>query len=415
MLLSMMKYFQGYVYVRLTGYAPERFLNLCSNRDILIWNLTPCEDGYEFCISVRGFRELKPILKKTRTKIKILEKTGLPFGIYRYRKRKVFCFGLALSAILIYILSGYVWNIEVNGNSYLSEEIILEFLAEEEAAFGAKIKNIDCAALEEELRSKYSEVIWTSIKIYGTKMTVDIQENLLPEEEYQQKDDTICDIVAAKDGTIKEMVTRNGTPQVTVGAEVKKGDTLVSGQLEIVNDDGEVSQYLYHSADADILAEVTYPYKDEVSVRYQEKVYTGEEKTDYQFQFFQFTLKNPFFRRNQDSVYEVITEERQFHFTDNFYLPIFLVRQSFHGYEMVEKSRTEKEIKALAAKHLENYIADLEEKGIHITKKNVMIVKAKQSYVAKGTITAEESIVSHAATNISEITSEERQATDESD
>lgn len=415
MLLSMMKYFQGYVRVRLTGYAPERFLNLCSNRDILIWNLKPCEDGYEFCISVRGFRELKPVLKKTRTKIKILERTGLPFGIYHYRKRKVFCFGLALSAMLLYLLSGYVWNIEVNGNSYLSEEVILDFLAEEEAAFGAKIKKIDCAALEEDLRSRYSEVIWTSIKIYGTKMTVDIQENLLPEEEYQQDDDTIYDIVAAKDGFIREMVTRSGTPQVSVGAEVKKGEALVSGQLEISDDNGDVSQYLYHSADADILAEVTYPYRDVVNITYQDKIYTGEQKTDYQLKIFQFTLKNPFFRRNKDSVYEVVTEEEQFHFTDNFYLPIFLVRQRFQGYEMAEKSYTEKEAKALAAKNLEHYIAGLEEKGIHILEKNVMIVKAKQSYVAKGAITAEESIVSYAPTEISEITREERQATDESD
>ena len=415
MLLSMVKYFKGYVYVRLTGYAPERFLNLCGNRNILIWNLKPCEEGYEFCISVDGFRELKPILKKTRTRVKIIRKMGMPFGIYHYRKRKVFCGGILLFAVLLYLLSGYVWNIEVNGNSYLSEETILDFLKEEDASFGTKIKNIDCAAVEEKLRTKYSEVIWTSIKIYGTKMTVDIQENLLPEEEYEKKDDTVYDIVAAKDGIIKEMVTRNGTPLVTVGAEVKKGETLVSGQVEIVNDDGEVSQYLYHSADADILAEVVYPYKDEMKAVYTDKVYTGEEKTDYQLKFFDFTVKNPFFHINDDLDYEIVTEEQQFHFTDNFYLPIFLVKQTYKEYKKVEKTYTEKEIKTLASKNLKNYIEDLEEKGIQIIEKNVMIVRTKQSYVAKGTIRAYESIVSHIPTEVSDITSEERQPTDESD
>ena len=67
MLLSVIKYFKGYVYVRLSGYAPERFLNLCGSRDILIWNLKSIADGYEFCISVAGFKQLRPILKKTRT------------------------------------------------------------------------------------------------------------------------------------------------------------------------------------------------------------------------------------------------------------------------------------------------------------------------------------------------------------
>ena len=39
MLLRLIKYFRGYVEVALWGYAPERFLNLCSNHDILIWDL----------------------------------------------------------------------------------------------------------------------------------------------------------------------------------------------------------------------------------------------------------------------------------------------------------------------------------------------------------------------------------------
>ena len=38
--LSWIKFFRGYVYVHLTGYATERFLNLCGSRNILIWNLT---------------------------------------------------------------------------------------------------------------------------------------------------------------------------------------------------------------------------------------------------------------------------------------------------------------------------------------------------------------------------------------
>ena len=46
--LSWIKFFRGYVYVHLTGYATERFLNLCGSRNILIWNLKPTEDGYYF-------------------------------------------------------------------------------------------------------------------------------------------------------------------------------------------------------------------------------------------------------------------------------------------------------------------------------------------------------------------------------
>ena len=73
MIIDKLKYLQGYVRVRLYGYAPERFLNLCSHHDILIWNMEHVEGQYEFCISVRGVRRLKPILRKTGTKIVVVE------------------------------------------------------------------------------------------------------------------------------------------------------------------------------------------------------------------------------------------------------------------------------------------------------------------------------------------------------
>ncbi len=46
--LSLLKYIGGYLEVVLSGYAPERFLNLCGNHNILIWNLRKEEDVYRF-------------------------------------------------------------------------------------------------------------------------------------------------------------------------------------------------------------------------------------------------------------------------------------------------------------------------------------------------------------------------------
>lgn len=415
MLLSIIKYFKGYVYVRLSGYAPERFLNLCGSHDILIWNLKSTEDGYSFYISVAGFKQLRPILKKTKTRIRIQKKYGIPFKLYHYRKRKMFALGMLLFAGLIYYLSGFIWNIEVNGNSYLSEEVVLCFLSGEHASFGAKKKDIDCAVLEETLRSRYPEVIWTSIKIYGTKMTVDIQENLLPEETYEDNPEKPAhDIIAADDGEITEMITRSGTPVVTVGTKVKKGDVLVNGCIEILNDNGEVAKYLYRIADADVTAKVTYPYHDEIPVTYVEKKPTGAKKITYQIRMLDYLVKIPFFSPMEEP-YEVVSDVSQFHFTDNFYLPVYLVRQTYSGYENRQKTYTEKEAKQLASKNLKKYINDLEEKGIQITGKNVIIERTKKKYVVKGTISTIKSIVSYQPTKIIEQSSEERQLTDESD
>ena len=414
MILSAIKYFRGFVYVHLTGYAPERFLNLCGNRDILIWNLTPCEDGYFFYISVYGFKQLKPILKKTKTKIHILKRYGVPFTIFRYRRRKIYAMGILIFAGLLYYCSGFIWNIEVGGNSYLSEEMILDFLKEKDCSFGTKKKDIDCEALEEALRSSYSEVIWTSIKIYGTKMTVDIQENLLPEENYIKKEDTVYDIVAKKDGVISSIVTRSGTPLIVAGSEVKQGDLLVCGRMEILDDNGEVSGYLYHSCEADIIAKVTYEYRDEIPVEYIDPVKTGNTKTDYKILFGQRALSNPFFKTGYEN-FNVVSETDQLHFTDNFYLPVYLTRETYEEYKKEKKRRTKEEAQEIASKNLANYIKNLEENGIQITAKNVIIEKKNEIYVVSGTIEALESVVSYQPTEIKHTTSQEGQNTDESD
>ena len=90
MVLKVMKFFRGYLFVRLTGYSPERFFNLCGNADIVLWKIEPAEDGYTFCVSLPAFRKLKPMLRKSGTRVTILKRVGVPFLLYRYRHHRFF-------------------------------------------------------------------------------------------------------------------------------------------------------------------------------------------------------------------------------------------------------------------------------------------------------------------------------------
>ena len=63
MIRTLLRYFKGYVKIRVKGYSPERFLNMCRHHQIYIWGLTPSGDAYEMYISLQDFRHLKPVLK----------------------------------------------------------------------------------------------------------------------------------------------------------------------------------------------------------------------------------------------------------------------------------------------------------------------------------------------------------------
>lgn len=101
---NILKFIKGYVVIRLGGYAPERFLNLCSHHHIILWGMRSVGTEYEMCVSIGGFRRLRPLVRKTRTKVVILERHGLPFILHRYRNRKLFAAGAVAGAVLLYVI-----------------------------------------------------------------------------------------------------------------------------------------------------------------------------------------------------------------------------------------------------------------------------------------------------------------------
>ena len=70
---------------------------------------------------------------------------------------------------------------------------------------------------------------------------------------------------------------------------------------------------------------------------------------------------------------------------------------------LMKKEYSEEEAKKVAEEHFLQYLTNLEEKGIQITAKNVMIKKVNQNYLVSGTVTAEESIVAYQPTEIRSI------------
>ena len=77
----LLRYLSGYVCVELTGYATERFLNLCTNHDINLWNMDHKEDTYTFCMSLEDFRKIRPMVGKQ----------GQRYGLQRDADCHFFC------------------------------------------------------------------------------------------------------------------------------------------------------------------------------------------------------------------------------------------------------------------------------------------------------------------------------------
>ncbi|MCI9377707.1 MAG: sporulation protein YqfD [Eubacterium sp.] len=417
MFLSMIKFFRGFLLVRLSGYSPERFLNLCSNHNILIWDLKNRDGCYEFHISIAGYRRLKPLLKKTKTRVTIKKRIGFPFFLYRYRKRKVFFAGIVLCIAFLLYLTTFIWLIDINGNSLITDDAILAFLEENSSSFGSKKSEIDCNALEEALRTKFEDIIWASVRLDGTKMTIDLQENLITKKETVDagvRADGAYHIVADKEALVTSIITRKGTPLVKAGSKVKEGDVLVSSQLDIYNDSNEIVEHVFVASDADIYGQTAYTYEDSFPMQYNHKVRVGEGKSVYRLGLFSYQVKLPSTLKKGAS-YISYTESRQLAIAKDYYIPVTLEKTTYYacGYEKV--TLTKDQAKARAEQNISQFLEKLKEKGIEITDKNVMIEFAGNQCQVHGVITAVEKIGKYEPAVQKEISTDERLTEDESD
>ena len=102
MLRKLKHWLFGYLTIHIKGTSPERFINLCSNRRIYIWNIVRDNEYYQFNLSAGKYKKLKPIFRKTRLVPKIDKKYGLPFFIIRNKKRKGFFMGILICMIFVY-------------------------------------------------------------------------------------------------------------------------------------------------------------------------------------------------------------------------------------------------------------------------------------------------------------------------
>lgn len=437
MIQAIIRYMQGYVKIRVRGYSPERFLNLCCFHQIYIWGLTPCDNAYEMYMTLKGFRKLRPLVRKTRSKVVLVRRYGLPFFIYRHRKRKVFFISVILCLGLLWGYSGYIWDIHFEGNEKWTNQTLLEFLSSREVAPGMRKSQVDCAQIVKDIRREYDDIVWVSASIDGSRLRIQIKENedvKQPEDGAQedgtQEDDTQedgtqedgtqekdvreeipQDLIAAEDGVITQMITRSGIPQVHVGDTVKKGDVLVSGRIEVLNDAAEVVGYQYQQSDADIFADTQMEYRDSMPLTYQEKQYEKKRQRRvwklrigaYLFSFG--------WDKNQFEHWETYTSEHQLKLGENFYLPVAYGSVLLKSYETTEKKYTEKQIQEKLTQNFIHFSEELEEKGIQIHENSVKIHLYEKSAAAEGTLFLNQRITEPADTEILDV---ERKEQDES-
>ena len=261
MLLRLIRYVRGFVEFQTVGKSPERFLNLCAQRGVRLWNAQPEQDGLRARMLLRDYRDIRKTARRAGVRTRIRQRRGFPFVAARYRGRIGLPIGAAAGLVLLLVLSNFIWTTEISGAQTVSEQRLRTLLAASGVAPGAWRGGVDAAKARRDVLLQAEEIGWMSVNIVGCHVKVEIKEKV----KKPAIDDaaTPCNIKASADGVITKVIAEKGTAVAKKGSGAAQGDLLVSG---VVTDKNGTVSTVRAKAEvwADVLAEKDFNIPEEL-------------------------------------------------------------------------------------------------------------------------------------------------------
>ena len=291
MFVKILRYLIGYVSFTATGSSIERFINMIARSGITIWDIknfklseqnddsTKVRANKKRCSSSRGtsakiiasdYKLLRPIAKKSNLRLKVEKKCGIPFIIKKYKKRLGIFIGMIVLVATVYMLSLYIWGVNIEGNVELSEEQIKTVVSDLGLKPGVLKKYVNVREIEHNTMINFDNLAWVSVNIEGCFATVSVNESLKPPTIVPK--DQPCNIKANQSGQIIRMEVYKGSSEVKNGDAVVKGQLLVSGIVE-----DTFGGHSIHHASAKAIAATKHDIQEKVELRSVVQKPTGKK------------------------------------------------------------------------------------------------------------------------------------------
>ncbi|WP_461205588.1 sporulation protein YqfD [Clostridium sp. DL1XJH146] len=267
------KYKNGRITIQVSSIIPEKFINLLWKNNIEASNLQRINTTtFNVEINLKDYGKIGKLVSRGNAKIKIIDRKGVSFFFLKLSRRRATIIGIILFVSIIYLLSGYVWNIDINTEKHLTPFEVENYINSLGIEVGVKKNKIESQLLEDKLISDIPEIMWARVTMDGSNLIIDVIESRLPPNTVV--DNEPCNIIADKDGIIEQVYASSGTVVVEKGQVVQKGDVLIKGIQG-----KEDATYEVH-AEGEIVAKTFYEKKTIINKKEIIREKTGNEAED---------------------------------------------------------------------------------------------------------------------------------------
>ncbi|MBR1457708.1 MAG: sporulation protein YqfD [Oscillospiraceae bacterium] len=329
--MKLYKTLRGTVRVELCGADPEAALNLCARRGVILLDIA-AQDActLQSTLYEAQLEELKDIAARCMCELRVLGQSGGSRNLKLMRRRIGLLLAAALTTGLLLISSLYIWEIRVEGCERLTQGQVLRALAECGVEQGSYWPAISSDRLRSRMLLKMPELAWITVNVRGSCATVRLVER--EERPAIYREEETADVVAAKDGVVRELYVLNGKALVRPGDTVLQGEPLVSGKLESIT--GPVRSV---HAEARVIADTWYEMTAVCPIEARQKVESRGRRSRFALKIGDRRINFYINGKKTLDGYDRIVHEYRLGLEGVFALPLCLVREEIVRYETAEE------------------------------------------------------------------------------
>lgn len=331
MLSHFLQWSAGWVRIQVRGASVERFLNVCMRGGVSLWRVErPAPDALTAVLSVADFRRLRTLMGRTGCRVHLIGRSGAPFWMQRARRRWALTGGLCLLAVLLFVLSSFVWVLELEAAPGVPVGKLRQILRENGIYEGAPLCRLDTGIARAALQTELPEAGVITFTKIGNAIRVVADRATNPpamEDEYAQ-----TGLAATRSGVVTAVEVTGGQALVKVGDAVTQGQMLASSIVPPTREEG-----LYHidPGKGRVMARTEHGETVLCPTERTKKQYNGKTRTQYALVLGTRRINLYFGSGITAGTCDKIIEKTRLSIGPRLMLPVSVVRQTYRFYESV--------------------------------------------------------------------------------
>lgn len=190
-------------------------------------------DDLTICFQVCGkhMRITVDLAKRLGFDLKTLAVSGPIQLLHLAKRRAALLLGIIVAVILTIFIPTRILFVEIEGNTTLDKQHIMEQAELVGIYFGAARKSVRSEKIKNGLLQAVPELKWAGINTYGCRAVISVTER--EHTDLQQfQGNVVQGLYAVRDGIISELTVTRGTPLCRTGQAVSAGQLLISGYTD---------------------------------------------------------------------------------------------------------------------------------------------------------------------------------------